>query len=146
MPATFLENPREVTEPFRGRKRFIRIMQDADSKPAAFDASCLPDDLSACHALILEQARVIVEGQQSREGLIQEYTVRREVRKERPEPRQEKFPAHLPRVEETIEPPAEQRECPEHGPKQPIGFDIVETLEFERPKLWVRAGRRAARR
>ena len=195
MPATFFENPRELTEPFRGRKRFIRIMQDADAEPVAFDASCLPDDLSACHALILEQARVIVEGQQSREGLsreveelkayvqrllhqlygrrrerstvdpkqgvlnfgddpaaadalveaaaaaekvIQEYTVRRELHKQRPQPRQEKFPAHFPRVEETIEPPAEERECPEHGPKQPIGFDTVETLEFERPKIWVR--------
>ena len=170
-------------------------MQDADAKPAAIDASCLPDDLSACHALILEQARVIVAGQESREGLsqeveelkayvqrllhqlygrrrervtvdpkqgvldfgddpaaadalveaaaaaekvIQEYTVRREVRRERPQPRQERFPARFPRVEETIEPPAEEREFPEHGPKQPIGFDIVETLEFERPKLWVR--------
>jgi transposase len=176
-------------------ERFIYIMQDADAKPAAIDASCLPHDLSACHALILEQARVIVEGQESRAGLgqeveelkayvqrllhqlygrrrerstvdpkqgmldfgddpaaadalaeaaaaagkiIQEYTVRREVRKQRPEPRQEKFPAHFPRVEETIEPPREERECPEHGPKQPIGYDIVETLEFQRPKLWVR--------
>ncbi len=170
-------------------------MQDADSKPAAFDATCLPDDLGACHALILEQARALVRGQESREGLsqeveelkayvqrllhqlygrrrersifdpkqgmldfgddpaaqdalveaaaaaekvIQEYTVRREVRKERPQPRQEKFPEHFPRVEEVIEPPADQRECPEHGPKQPMGYDVVETLEFQRPKLWVR--------
>jgi transposase len=192
---TFFRNPLKVAEPFRGLERFIYIMQDADPKPAAIDATSLPDDLSACHALILEQARVIVEGQESREGLsqeveelkayverllhqlygrrrervtvdpkqgmldfgddpaaadalaeaaaaaekvIQEYTVRREVRKERPQPRQEKFPAHFPRVEETIEPPAHQRECPEHGPKQPIGYDTVETLEFERPKIWVR--------
>jgi transposase len=170
-------------------------MQDADSQPAAIDAISLPHGLGACHALILEQARFIVEAQQSREELsqentelkayvqrllhqlygrrrerstvdpnqgmldfgddpaaadalveaaaaaekvIQEYTVRREVQKERPRPRQEKFPEHLPRVEETIEPPADQRECPQHGPKQPIGYDVVETLEFERPKLWVR--------
>jgi transposase len=170
-------------------------MQDADAKPAVMDATSLPGDLSACHALILEQARAILAAAESREGLsqevdelkayvqrllhqlygrrrervtvdpkqglldfgddpaaadalaeaaaaaekiIQEYTVRREVRKARPEPRQEKFPAHFPRVEETIEPPADERECPEHGPKQPIGYDTVETLEFERPKLWVR--------
>ena len=47
-------------------------MQDAHSQPAAIDATSLPDDLSACHALILEQARAIVAGQQSREGLSQE--------------------------------------------------------------------------
>jgi transposase len=41
-------------------------------------------------------------------------------------------------VEETIEPEAVERECPEHGPKQLIGYDSVETLVFERPRLWVR--------
>lgn len=169
-------------------------MQDADQKPAAIEATSLPDDLGACHALILEQAQRIVEAQQSRgdlsleveelkayvqrllhqlygrrrervacdpnqqafdfgddpaaqdaiaeaaveaEKIVQEYTVRREVRKRASQPRQEKFPAHFPRVEETVKPPLEQRECPEHGPKQVIGFDTVETLQFERPKLWV---------
>lgn len=169
-------------------------MQDADPNPAAIEATSLPDDLGACHALILEQAHRIVEAQQSREDLtlevdelkayvqrllhqlygrrrerasvdpnqqafdfgddpaaqdamaeaaveaqkiIQQYTVRREVRKQAGEPRQEKFPAHFPRVEETVEPPLAQRECPEHGAKEAIGFDTVETLQFERPKLWV---------
>jgi hypothetical protein len=140
-------------------------VQDADQKPAAVNATCLPDDLGACHALILEQARALVAAQESREGLgqeveelkahvqrllqqlygrrrervtfdpkegvldfgddpaaadalveaaaaaekiIQEYTVRREVRKPRVEPRQEKFPEHFPRVEEVIEPPADR--------------------------------------
>ncbi len=170
-------------------------MQDADSQPAANDASSLPDELRACHALILEQARALVAAQESRgqlsqeveelkayvsrllhqlygrrrerstfdaqqglldfsddpaaadalaeaaaeaEKILQEYTVRREVQKQRAAPRRERFPEHFPRVEETVEPPAEQRECPAHGPKQLIGYDTVETLEFERPKLWVR--------
>jgi transposase len=30
------------------------------------------------------------------------------------------------------------RECSEHGPKQLVGYDTVETLVFERPRLWVR--------
>ena len=83
-------------------------------------------------------ADAISEAAAEAEKIIQEYTVRREVRKQRAEPRQEKFPAHFPRVEEVVEPPAEKRTCPEHGPKQFIGYDAVETLEFERPKLWVR--------
>jgi transposase len=68
----------------------------------------------------------------------QEYTVRRELRTPRVQPRQEKFPEHLPRIEEIIEPSAEERTCPEHGSKQLIGYDTTETLEFERPKLRVR--------
>lgn len=34
-------------------------------------------------------------------------------------------------------PPAEQH-CAEHGPRQIIGYDVTETLEFQRPKLRVR--------
>jgi transposase len=168
-------------------------MQSEDPNSEA-DATPLPDDLAACHALILEQAKALVASQESRndlcqeneglkayvqrllhqlygrrceratfdpkqqvldfgndpamkdalaeavaeaEKMVQEYTVRREVRKPRAG-RQEKFPEHLPRVEEVIEPPPEERTCAEHGPKKLIGYDIVETLEFERPKVWVR--------
>jgi transposase len=72
------------------------------------------------------------------EKLIEEVTVRRKVRKQRAEPRQEKFPEHFRRVEEVVEPPADQRECPEHGPKRLIGYDTVETLMYDPPKPWVR--------
>jgi transposase len=79
----------------------------------------------------------ICEAAAAAEQLIEQVTQRRAARKPRPRPSQEKFPPHLPRVEEVVEPPAEQRECPTHGAKQPLGYDVVETLMFERPKLWV---------
>jgi transposase len=173
-------------------------MQVEDRSPAEphtpAEATPLPEDLAACHALILEQARTLIESQASHndlrlqvdslkayvtklldqlygrrrermicdpkqqtlvfgddpaardalaeaaseaEKILQEYTVRREVQKKAAKPRQEKFPAHLPRVEQIIEPPAAERECPEHGPKQLIGYDITETLQMKPPELWV---------
>ena len=170
-------------------------MQDANSKPAAADATPLPSDLGACHTLILEQAQALVGAEASQKALRrevdelkvyvqrllhqlygrrseratfdprqqvldfgddpaaqdalaeaaaeaekileEEVTVRRKVCKKPKEPRQEKFPEHFPRVEKVVEPPAAERECPEHGPKQLIGYDVVESLMYERPKLWV---------
>jgi transposase len=157
------------------------------------DATPLPNDLDACHALLLEQAQGLVEMHQSREKLsqeneelkltilkllqrlsgnrserwredpnqlklefgedpaaddaladaaleaetiVQEYTVRREIKKKRP--RTEKFPEHLERYEVTADAPKDQKFCPQHGERQLIGYDVTETLEFERPKLRVR--------
>lgn len=54
------------------------------------------------------------------------------------QPRNEALPEHLPRQEVEVSVPAEVKHCPEHGPRMLIGYDAVETLEFERPKLWVR--------
>lgn len=104
-----------------------RERAEFDPKQGTFDFG---DDPAAQDAL--------AEAAAEAEKIVQQYTVRREVRKGRPQPRQEKFPEHYPRVEETVEPPVEQRECPEHGPKQVIGYDSVETLEIERPKFRVR--------
>jgi hypothetical protein len=70
------------------------------------------------------------------ERIIQEYTVRRQVKKAAP-PREETFPAHLPRVEKTVEVPDDAKTCQTHGPRQLIGYDTTETLVFERPKLHV---------
>ncbi|MHB8638149.1 MAG: IS66 family transposase [Fimbriimonadaceae bacterium] len=158
------------------------------------DGPPLPADLSACHALLVEQARALLELQKlltesSQENeelkltmtklilqlqghrrervvvdpnqlpldfgddptakdaqaevlaqaqkIIIEYTVRRELKKKTKPPRDEKFPAHLPREEKVLDVPASQKECPEHGPKELIGYDTTETLVFERPKLKV---------
>ena len=158
------------------------------------DGPPLPADLSACHALLVEQARALLELQKlltesSQENeelkltmtklilqlqghrrervvvdpnqlpldfgddptakdtqaevlaqaqkIIIEYTVRREIKKKTKSPRDEKFPAHLPREEKVLDVPASQKECPEHGPKELIGYDTTETLVFERPKLKV---------
>ena len=70
------------------------------------------------------------------ESAVLEYTVRRGVKPRKA--RQEALPAHLPRYEVIAEIPAAQQECAEHGPRQLIGYDTTETLEFERPKLRVR--------
>jgi transposase len=70
------------------------------------------------------------------ERIIQEYTVRRTVKKAKP--RQEEFPEHLPRYEVIADVAESERACSEHGPRELIGYDMTKTLEFERPKLRVR--------
>ena len=70
----------------------------------------------------------------SDEEIIAAYLVRR--RKRRAQPRSEQLPEHLERRTERIEPqlPAgvTREDC------QPLGVDIVETLQFDRAKVWVR--------
>lgn len=56
-------------------------------------------------------------------------------------PRDEQLPAHLERYEVTAPIPAEVQLCPTHGEKILIGYDVLETLEFLRPKLRVRRTR-----
>ncbi|HEX4378872.1 MAG TPA: IS66 family transposase [Candidatus Acidoferrum sp.] len=70
------------------------------------------------------------------EKIVQEFTVRRRAKK-RP-PRSEKFPEHLERYEVVAEVPPAEQHCAEHGPRQIIGYDVTETLEFQQPKLRVR--------
>lgn len=53
-------------------------------------------------------------------------------------PRSEALPEHLPRYEVEARVPEQVRYCPGHGERTLIGYDRVETLEFERPKLRVR--------
>lgn len=65
-----------------------------------------------------------------------EYTVRRQLKKRKP--RDEQLPEHLPRYEVVVEVLESEQHCPEHGPRQIIGYDQTETLEFQRPKLVVR--------
>jgi transposase len=167
-------------------------MDEAVDNPMPKDAA-LPGEVPACHSLLLEQARALVEMQQSREQLsqenedlkltivkllqrlqghrserviddpnqlklafgddpaaqdawadaaaeaeriVQEYTVRREIKRRRP--RSEKLPEHLPRYEVLAKVSDEQKHCPTHGERTLIGYDQTETLEFQRPKLRVR--------
>jgi len=53
-------------------------------------------------------------------------------------PRSEALPEHLPRYEIEASIPEDRKHCPRHGARTLIGYDSVETLEFERPKLRVR--------
>jgi transposase len=59
-------------------------------------------------------------------------------RRRRRQPRREKLPEHLPRYEVEAPTPDEMMNCPTHGPRKLIGYDVTETLELERPKLRVR--------
>jgi transposase len=52
--------------------------------------------------------------------------------------RDESLPENLDRYEVEADVPEDVRKCPEHGPRQLIGYDTTETLEFEPPKLRVR--------
>jgi transposase len=70
------------------------------------------------------------------EQIVQQYTVRRTMKKK--QPRSEQLPEHLPRYEVTAEAPPAEQHCAAHGPRRLIGYDLTETLEFERPKLRVR--------
>lgn len=54
-----------------------------------------------------------------------------------------KFPTHLPRIEETLQPVEGIPSCPTHGPQVLIGYDETETLELLPPKLQVRVRRYA---
>jgi len=65
---------------------------------------------------------------------VQAHTRRRHIRT----PRNEALPEHLPRYEVEARVPEQSRYCPEHGERTLIGYDRVEKLEFERPKLRVR--------
>jgi transposase len=68
------------------------------------------------------------------EEFLQEYVVRR--RQRRTQPRSEQLPEHLERRTERIEP------LPPPGVKledcESLGVDVVETLQYDRAKVWVR--------
>ncbi len=157
------------------------------------DATSLPQDVQGCHALLVEQARAIVELQAAREKqsqelaelnltiqkllarlaghrserhvddpsqqqldfgadpdaqdgladaaddaqeILEEYTVRR--RRQSRKPRDEKLPEHLERYEVTAPTTPAEEHCQQHGPRQIVGYDTTETLEFQRPKLRVK--------
>ncbi len=55
--------------------------------------------------------------------------------------RNEQLPGNLPRYEVTVELPAADQQCDQHGPKSLIGYDTTETLEYTRPQLRVRVTR-----
>ena len=52
-------------------------------------------------------------------------------------PRNESLPENLQRVEVVVDVPEDAKNCPEHGLRQLIGYDIVEKLVYQPPKLYV---------
>jgi transposase len=75
------------------------------------------------------------EAEAEAEAIVQTYTVTRTVNNKKK--RDESLPSHLPRVEKIIEGTAAQMNCPEHGKRQPIGFDTTETLVYKPAELYV---------
>lgn len=72
----------------------------------------------------------LAEAVEEHEQTIPEHQRRRPKRK----PRNENLPPHLPRYEILAPVPDDVKYCLAHGERTLIGYDLVETLEFERPK------------
>jgi transposase len=69
------------------------------------------------------------------EAFVEEYQERRRRRRRKKKPGG-RFPDHLERRTERVEPDFPEEVAPEDC--ELIGVDVVEILEFERPRLWVR--------
>jgi transposase len=106
------------------QKRRERYLEDPNQ--LKLDLGDTADAADAAEGL----ARAVAEAEQTVPG----YTRRRKVRK----PRQEQLPEHLPRYEVEAPVPEDVTHCPTHGARKLIDYDVIETLEFERPKLRVR--------
>jgi transposase len=112
---------RKLMERLYGRRseRFI-----ADPNQILLDFG--DDAGAAAEALaeaVLEAEQTIEEAESNRKAK----------RHKRRRPRNEKFPEHLPRYEKIVDLPEDQK-----AGKKFIGYDEVETLEFERARLRVR--------
>jgi transposase len=108
------------------RKRSERYLQDPNQ--LRLDLGNTEDAADAAEGL----AQAMAEAGQTIE--VPAHQRRRRQRADR----KEELPAHLPRYQVEAKVPEEQKRCPEHGEKTLIGYDTVETLEFQRPLLRVR--------
>jgi len=106
------------------RRRSERYIDDPDQMKLDFGAADAAEGLSQAveEAGALEEAGVVVK---------------EHVRQPR-KPRNGPFPEHIERYEVEAELPDAMKDCLEHGRRKLIGYDRVETLQFERPKLRVR--------
>jgi transposase len=111
------------------RHRSERYLENPDQLRIDFGNDEAAADAAAGLAEAIDESQAEVGAEQ---------TVREHTRRKRPKPRQDRLPEHLPRYE--VEAPAseEVKHCPLHGERKLIGYDLMETLEFERPKLRVR--------
>jgi len=75
---------------------------------------------------------------ESQAEIVLEQTVSAHTRRRRLRPGNARLPDHLPRYEVEAPGSDDLQSCPLHGARKIIGYDIVETLEFQRPKLRVR--------
>jgi len=110
------------------RHRRERYVDDPNQLKLDFGNTPEAADAAAGLADAVEEAELVVAEHKRR---------KRGARK----PRSEQLPAHLPRYEVDAPVSDEVKHCAEHGERKLIGYDLVETLEFERPKLKVRVTR-----
>jgi len=108
------------------RKRSERYLQDPNQLRLDLGNTEAAADAAEGLAQAVEEAGRAVE--------VQGYERRRQRRSQR----KEELPKHLPRYEVEATVPEEQKHCPQHGARTLIGYDAVETLEFQRPLLRVR--------
>jgi transposase len=106
----------------QGNRSERRILPDADQALLPFESE---EEFQAAQAEAEAEAKTIIET----------YTVRRHARKKKP--RDESLPAHLERVEQIVEASEELTNCPRHGEREVIGYDVTETLMRDPPRLWV---------
>lgn len=109
-------------------KRSERYLGHPDQLRLDFGNTDEAGDAAEGLAEAIEQAELIVAGHQRR-------------KRSRPKRRNEQLPEHLPRYEVIADVPDEAKHCQQHGERIFIGYDDIETLEFERPKLKVRVTR-----
>ncbi len=106
------------------RRRSERYLADPNQMRLDFgDSNEAADAAAGLAQAVEEQAQTIPEHQR---------------RRPRRQPRREKLPDHLPRYEVEAPAPDELQHCPTHGARTIIGYDITETLEFQRQFLRVR--------
>jgi transposase len=80
-------------------------------------------DAAASLAEAVEEAGIVID---------------KHVRRPQKKRRDEGLPEHLPRYEVVADVPAAEKQCPAHGARTLVGYDVTETLQFERPQLKVR--------
>jgi len=111
-----------ISQLIHGNRSEKRIFSDINQPLLPFETE---EELKAAQA----------EAEAEAEAVIQEYTVKREIRNKTP--RNESLPAHLPRVEKTVDVPDDMKNCAKHGERKIIGYDTTETLMREPARLWV---------
>jgi transposase len=112
------------------RHRSERYLEDPQQMKLDFGDTAEAADAAAGLSEAIEESKAL----STSETIVAQHTRRKKVRKASDGP----LPAHLPRYEVMAPVSEEMKNCPIHGPRKIIGYDIQETLEFERPKLRVR--------
>jgi transposase len=131
---------RQECEAFRfwleklNRARYGRRSEQLDPRQRLLQ---FPDDPAEALAL----AEALDDAADAAREALEERAPAKRRRRSRQNQSQGEFPAHLERVEEIMPLPPGAADCPEHGPRQLIGYDETQTLEIIAPKLQVRVRR-----